>query len=279
MRAVLLDLEGTLFVEGEAVPGAAEAVKALRAAGFGVRFLTNIDSRTPAAIADELARYGLDVRSPICSPRFRRPACCSPRYRTPGCSPWCRPGCAPSSPGSSRRRPIRTRWSVTARTCWTTRRWTACSALCVMARNSSHCNGDATSVGMTATTWTPVRSSRDWSIRRESRPGFSASHPRTSSRWPLHRSGSRYPIAWSSAMMPPPTSRVGCRGGLDRGQAGYRRRAAQRSEAPASALTSHNGRRLGVPWVRRRSIDDALPRAVRRDSRMSGMFTSVRPVD
>jgi HAD superfamily hydrolase (TIGR01458 family) len=60
-RAVLLDLEGTLFAKGEAVPGAAEAVRTLRRHGFGVRFLTNIDSRPPAAVAAELAGLGLDV--------------------------------------------------------------------------------------------------------------------------------------------------------------------------------------------------------------------------
>jgi HAD superfamily hydrolase (TIGR01458 family) len=61
MRAVLLDLDGTLFEKGEALPGAAQAVHELRARGMGVRFLTNIDSHTPAAIAAELAGYGLDV--------------------------------------------------------------------------------------------------------------------------------------------------------------------------------------------------------------------------
>lgn len=61
MTAVLLDLEGTLFATGAALPGAAEAVRELRAGGVAVRFLTNIDSRPPAAVAAELAGYGVEV--------------------------------------------------------------------------------------------------------------------------------------------------------------------------------------------------------------------------
>ncbi|WP_328915060.1 MULTISPECIES: HAD-IIA family hydrolase [unclassified Streptomyces] len=59
---VLLDLEGTLFASGAALPGAAEALRELRAAGARLRFLTNIDSRPPAAVAAELNGYGVDLR-------------------------------------------------------------------------------------------------------------------------------------------------------------------------------------------------------------------------
>jgi HAD superfamily hydrolase (TIGR01458 family) len=59
--AVLLDLEGTLFAKEQALPGAVEAVRELRASGVPVRFLTNIDSRPPRAIGEQLAGYGLDV--------------------------------------------------------------------------------------------------------------------------------------------------------------------------------------------------------------------------
>lgn len=61
VRAVLLDVEGTLFASGRALPGAATAVAELRERGLGVRFLTNIDSKSPAAIADTLAGTGLEV--------------------------------------------------------------------------------------------------------------------------------------------------------------------------------------------------------------------------
>jgi len=61
IRAVLLDLEGTLFARGKALPCAAVAVSALREQGLGVRFMTNIDSRSPAEVASKLAGCGLDV--------------------------------------------------------------------------------------------------------------------------------------------------------------------------------------------------------------------------
>jgi len=60
-RAVLLDLEGTLYANDEALPGAAEAITRLRGLGLGLRFVTNTDSKTTARIAADLARYGLDI--------------------------------------------------------------------------------------------------------------------------------------------------------------------------------------------------------------------------
>jgi HAD superfamily hydrolase (TIGR01458 family) len=61
IRAVLLDLEGTLFAKDKALPRAAATVSALREQGLGVRFMTNIDSRSPAKVASKLAGCGLDV--------------------------------------------------------------------------------------------------------------------------------------------------------------------------------------------------------------------------
>jgi HAD superfamily hydrolase (TIGR01458 family) len=55
VRAVLLDVEGTLYANGSALPGAADAVVALREHGFALRFLTNIDSRPPVELAAELS--------------------------------------------------------------------------------------------------------------------------------------------------------------------------------------------------------------------------------
>ncbi|HJD82527.1 HAD-IA family hydrolase [Kitasatospora aureofaciens] len=62
IRAVLLDLEGTLYAQGKAVEGAAAAVQALRESGLALRFLTNTDSKPAARIHDELVDYGLPVR-------------------------------------------------------------------------------------------------------------------------------------------------------------------------------------------------------------------------
>lgn len=61
--AVLLDLEGTLYEKGRVLPGAVTALGLLRAQGYGLRFLTNVDSRPPAAIAAELAGLGLPIEA------------------------------------------------------------------------------------------------------------------------------------------------------------------------------------------------------------------------
>jgi ribonucleotide monophosphatase NagD (HAD superfamily) len=58
---VLLDLDGTLYVGSQVVPGAPQAVRWLRDQGLTVRFCTNTDSITPAALADRLARRGFET--------------------------------------------------------------------------------------------------------------------------------------------------------------------------------------------------------------------------
>jgi ribonucleotide monophosphatase NagD (HAD superfamily) len=58
IETVLLDLDGTLYVGSQVVPGAPETVRWLRDQGLTVRFTTNTDSVTPAALADRLARLG-----------------------------------------------------------------------------------------------------------------------------------------------------------------------------------------------------------------------------
>ena len=58
---VLLDLDGTLYVGSQVVPGASEAVRWLRDQGLTVRFTTNTDSITPTGLAERLARLGFDA--------------------------------------------------------------------------------------------------------------------------------------------------------------------------------------------------------------------------
>lgn len=57
--AVLLDLDGVLYRWPEPIPGAAEAVAALRAKGKRIAFLTNNSSRTPAQVAERLVSMGV----------------------------------------------------------------------------------------------------------------------------------------------------------------------------------------------------------------------------
>ena len=59
--AVLLDLDGVLYVEERAVPGAVQAVDDLRAAGLRLRFVTNTTSRPRRSIVDRLERLGFRV--------------------------------------------------------------------------------------------------------------------------------------------------------------------------------------------------------------------------
>jgi HAD superfamily hydrolase (TIGR01458 family) len=58
--ALLIDLDGVLYVEDTPVPGALEAVAALRATGAALRFVTNTTARPRRAILDRLQRLGFD---------------------------------------------------------------------------------------------------------------------------------------------------------------------------------------------------------------------------
>jgi HAD superfamily hydrolase (TIGR01458 family) len=61
-RAVLLDLDGVLYVDDEPVPGAAEAVERMRRAGLKLRFVTNTTSRSRAATLHKLRALGFEVQ-------------------------------------------------------------------------------------------------------------------------------------------------------------------------------------------------------------------------
>jgi HAD superfamily hydrolase (TIGR01458 family) len=61
MTAILLDIDGVLHVSGEAVAGGAEAVRALRAGGHRIRFVTNNTTRARVRLAGELAGYGVEA--------------------------------------------------------------------------------------------------------------------------------------------------------------------------------------------------------------------------
>ncbi len=59
--AFLFDLDGVLYRGADPIPGAPEAVAALREAGRGIAFVTNNSARTPAAVAERLAAAGVDA--------------------------------------------------------------------------------------------------------------------------------------------------------------------------------------------------------------------------
>jgi HAD superfamily hydrolase (TIGR01458 family) len=61
LQALLLDLDGVLYVEDEPVPGARAAVAALRRSGIALRFVTNTTSKPRRLILERLAGLGFDA--------------------------------------------------------------------------------------------------------------------------------------------------------------------------------------------------------------------------
>ena len=62
VKALLLDLSGVVYVQDEAVPGAADALARLREAGVPMRLVTNTTMRPRAAILEQLAGLGIEAR-------------------------------------------------------------------------------------------------------------------------------------------------------------------------------------------------------------------------
>jgi phospholysine phosphohistidine inorganic pyrophosphate phosphatase len=68
--AYLFDLDGTLYVGSEAVPGAADALDRLRRRGVPFRFVTNTTSRPRGQLAERLRGFGIaaapdEIHTPI----------------------------------------------------------------------------------------------------------------------------------------------------------------------------------------------------------------------
>ena len=61
--AYLLDLDGTLYASGSAVPGAPEALERLRRGGVPFRLVTNTTSRSRARLVERLQGYGFRVEA------------------------------------------------------------------------------------------------------------------------------------------------------------------------------------------------------------------------
>jgi glycerol-1-phosphatase len=60
----LLDLDGTVYLSGTPIPGAAEALRKADAAGMRLAYVTNNAFRTPAAIAGLLTSFGIPATPP-----------------------------------------------------------------------------------------------------------------------------------------------------------------------------------------------------------------------
>jgi HAD superfamily hydrolase (TIGR01458 family) len=61
VEGLLLDLSGVIYVEDEAVPGAAEALERFRDTGIPIRLVTNTTMRPRRSILERLERLGLDA--------------------------------------------------------------------------------------------------------------------------------------------------------------------------------------------------------------------------
>lgn len=60
-RAYLFDLDGTLYLGSQVIPGAAEVLSRLREEGATIRFLTNNSGTTPEATAAKLSGMGIEA--------------------------------------------------------------------------------------------------------------------------------------------------------------------------------------------------------------------------
>jgi len=61
IKAVLIDIAGTLVYGNRTVPGSIEIIPYLRKLGLKILFTTNTDSRTPVTIHRELVEMGFDI--------------------------------------------------------------------------------------------------------------------------------------------------------------------------------------------------------------------------
>jgi phospholysine phosphohistidine inorganic pyrophosphate phosphatase len=60
-RAILFDLDGTIYEHGIALPGAPEAVAALQRRGIQVGFVTNTTSRSRRLLSERLTHMGMEA--------------------------------------------------------------------------------------------------------------------------------------------------------------------------------------------------------------------------
>ncbi|HET7478288.1 MAG TPA: TIGR01458 family HAD-type hydrolase [Rubrobacteraceae bacterium] len=61
IKGLLTDLDGTLFVGEDPVPGAREAVEEIKSAGIHLRYVTNTTRRPRRAVAEQLRALGFEV--------------------------------------------------------------------------------------------------------------------------------------------------------------------------------------------------------------------------
>lgn len=61
LRGLLIDLDGTLYVGNESVPGAREALDRIQASGIAIRYVTNTTRRPRRAVCEHLRSLGFEA--------------------------------------------------------------------------------------------------------------------------------------------------------------------------------------------------------------------------
>lgn len=61
IKAILFDLDGTLYFREKAIEGAIETVDYLKSKGYICRFLTNTDSKRPSRVLDKVKNLGFNI--------------------------------------------------------------------------------------------------------------------------------------------------------------------------------------------------------------------------
>ncbi|KAK7791161.1 hypothetical protein R5R35_013328 [Gryllus longicercus] len=61
LRAVLIDLSGTLHIEDSAIPGTVEALKRLRSTNLNIKFVTNTTKESRQVLYDRLLKLGFEI--------------------------------------------------------------------------------------------------------------------------------------------------------------------------------------------------------------------------
>ena len=59
--SLLFDIDGTLMLKGQPLPGAADALSFARSQGLKLQLLTNTTAKMPEALAEELCHVGIEV--------------------------------------------------------------------------------------------------------------------------------------------------------------------------------------------------------------------------
>lgn len=62
IKLIIFDLDGTLYIDGQPISGAVEAILQLRQKGYVLRFMTNTTTKTQANLYQQLREMGFDIQ-------------------------------------------------------------------------------------------------------------------------------------------------------------------------------------------------------------------------